>query len=89
MIDALDHFATTVIDSARSHGPCHDAIEDMVGQDDSDGLAHYARKGEITRSYVMGIPVIALCGKRWLPSRLPDKLPICQTCSDIYNSLSD
>lgn len=46
MIDVLDHFATTVIDSARSYGPCHDAIEDMVGQDDSDGLAHYARKGD-------------------------------------------
>jgi hypothetical protein len=36
------------------------------------------------KAMVEGTPVVALCGKIWVPSRDPDKFPICPTCLDIY-----
>ncbi len=54
---------------------------------DHDRMAHYVRKDEATRSAVTGEPVTALCGKRWVPNRLPDRYPVCQTCAEIMASL--
>jgi hypothetical protein len=36
----------------------------------------------ITRAAVEGTPVVALCGKVFVPSRDPLKLPPCQRCVD-------
>ncbi len=36
---------------------------------------------------VTGTPVRALCGKLWVPSRDPEKFPVCPTCKEIYESL--
>jgi hypothetical protein len=30
-----------------------------------------------------GTPVTALCGKKWVPSRDPEKFPICPECKAI------
>jgi len=35
----------------------------------------------------MGTPVVALCGKTWVPGRDPDKFPVCPTCKEIYEGL--
>lgn len=35
----------------------------------------------------MGTPVIALCGKVWVPSRNPDRFPVCPECKEIWASL--
>lgn len=35
----------------------------------------------------MGTPVIALCGKVWVPSRNPDRYPVCPECKEIWASL--
>ena len=35
----------------------------------------------------MGTPVIALCGKVWVPGRDPQKFPVYPTCKDIYEGL--
>ena len=32
----------------------------------------------------MGTPVIALCGKVWVPSRAPEKFPVCPSCKEIW-----
>jgi len=36
---------------------------------------------------VMGTPVTALCGKVWVPSRAPEKFPVCPECKEIWESL--
>jgi len=36
--------------------------------------------GKLTEAYVSGTPVIALCGKVWVPSRDPGRFPICPEC---------
>ena len=38
---------------------------------------------------VTGDPVIALCGKVWVPGRDPEKFPVCPTCKEIYDGLRD
>ena len=54
---------------------------------DHERNSHYVRKEKIVESAVLGTPVIALCGKVWVPGRDPEKFPICPTCKDIYEGL--
>lgn len=55
---------------------------------DHDRFAHYVRKADIVRSAVTGEPVVALCGKKWVPSRDPERYPVCPTCRELYGRLS-
>lgn len=59
------------------------------GSGDHDRFAHYVAKDKLTQALVEGTSVIALCGKRWVPTRDPERFPVCPTCKDIYNGLSD
>ena len=54
------------------------------GDGDHDRFSHYCRKADITRALVTGEAITALCGKRWVPTRDPERYPICPTCRDIY-----
>lgn len=54
---------------------------------DHERYSHYVRKEKIVESAVLGSPVIALCGKVWVPGRDPQKFPVCPTCKDIYEGL--
>jgi hypothetical protein len=45
------------------------------------------QKDKIVESSVMGTPLIALCGKVWVPSRDPKRYPVCPTCKEIYEGL--
>jgi hypothetical protein len=59
-------------------------------QDDDGGhdrYSHYVKKEKIVESAVTGKPVRALCGKKWIPSRDPEKYPICPVCKEIYEGL--
>jgi hypothetical protein len=53
------------------------------GDGDHDRFAHYVRKADIVRANVEGVPVVALCGKKWIPNRDPDRYPVCPTCKEI------
>ncbi len=55
---------------------------------DHERFAHYVRKEKILESAMSGEPVIALCGKVWVPGRDPSKFPICPDCQAIYDGLS-
>jgi hypothetical protein len=50
-------------------------------------FAHYADAAKVTEGYIMGTPVIALCGKVFIPSRNPEKLRICPICKEIADGL--
>jgi hypothetical protein len=57
------------------------------GDGDHERFAHYVQKDKIVDSSVMGTPLVALCGKVWVPSRDPKRYPVCPTCKEIYEGL--
>lgn len=59
------------------------------GEGDHDRFAHYVAKATLTQALIEGNSVIALCGKRWVPTRDPERYPVCPTCKDIYAGLND
>lgn len=59
-----------------------------IDEGDHERFAHYVRKSDIVRANVTGKPVVALCGKRWVPNRDPSRFPICPTCAEIKASLT-
>ena len=54
---------------------------------DHERFAHYAPKDKIVEAMVTGTPIRALCGKVWVPSRDPQRYPVCPTCKEIYEGL--
>jgi Protein of unknown function (DUF3039) len=54
---------------------------------DHERFAHYVRKEKILESALSGEPVVALCGKVWVPGRDPKRFPVCPTCKEIYEGL--
>ncbi len=68
-----------------------DVREDQrtVPTDDGDHerFSHYVEKNKLTEAMVMGTPVVALCGKVWVPSRDPKRFPVCPTCKEIFDGL--
>jgi hypothetical protein len=55
-----------------------------VEEGDHERFSHYADASKITEAMVLGTPVRALCGKVWVPSRDPQRFPICPECKEIY-----
>jgi hypothetical protein len=62
---------------------------ESVEPGDHERYSHYVRKEKIVESAVMGTPVIALCGKVWVPNRDPKKFPVCPECQEIYDGLRE
>lgn len=63
-------------------------IEKELTEDgDHDRFSHYVQKDKILESAVTGKPVIALCGKVWVPGRDPEKFPVCPDCKKIYDRM--
>ena len=56
---------------------------------DQDRFSHYVPKDKIVESALTGKPVRALCGKKWIPGRDPEKFPVCPDCKKIYERLRD
>ncbi|MGP9682813.1 MULTISPECIES: DUF3039 domain-containing protein [unclassified Brachybacterium] len=63
--------------------------EQTTDDGDHDRYAHYVRKDRITQAALGGTPVIALCGKVWVPGRDPEKYPVCPECKEIYEGFRD
>lgn len=68
-----------------------DVLEDLrtvpTDEGDHEKFSHYAPKDKVMEAMVMGTPVTALCGKTWVPSRSPEKFPVCPECKEIWESL--
>ncbi len=68
-----------------------DRVEVDVTTNDPAAHAHYVRRpldkesagAWVTEATFLGIEVEALCGYRWIPTRDPQKLPVCKKCADI------
>lgn len=59
------------------------------GDGDHDRFAHYVSKADIVRSNVEGVPVIALCGKKWIPNRDPSRYPVCPACKELLGRIKN
>ena len=57
-----------------------------LDEGDHERFSHYVPKDRLTEAMVMGTPVVALCGKVWVPSRNPDRFPVCPECKDIWET---
>jgi len=67
-----------------------DTLEDRRTQPATDDggherFSHYVAKDKLTDAMVNGTPVVALCGKVWVPSRDPKKYPVCPECKEIWD----
>ncbi len=62
-------------------------VTSPVEPGDHERFSHYVRKEKILESALSGEPVVALCGKVWVPGRDPKKFPVCPTCQEIYEGL--
>ena len=62
-------------------------VREEVEPGDHERFAHYVRKEKILESALSGAPVIALCGKVWVPGRDPNKFPVCPTCKAIVDNM--
>lgn len=60
----------------------------LFEQGDHERYAHYAPKEEIMEALVNGTPIMALCGKIWVPSRDPKNFPVCPMCKEIYEQMN-
>ena len=58
-----------------------------LDEGDHERFAHYVRKEKIMESALSGEPVVALCGKVWVPGRDPNRFPVCPMCKEIYDGL--
>jgi hypothetical protein len=69
----------------------HDIRITPVPTDDGDHerFSHYADRDKITEAMVAGTPVVALCGKVWVPSRDPKKYPVCPECKRLFDLGAD
>lgn len=69
--------ATTVLDERL----------DLRWEDgDHERFSHFVPKAKLTEALVMGTPCVALCGKVWVPSRDPERFPVCPTCKEIWET---
>jgi hypothetical protein len=60
-----------------------------LDEGDHERFSHYADKDKIMEAMVNGTPVRALCGKVWVPSRDPQRFPVCPECKEIYDSIPE
>ena len=66
-----------------------ETVRQPTDDGDHERFAHYAPKDKIVEAMVTGTPIKALCGKVWVPSRDPQKFPVCPTCKEIYEKLKE
>ncbi|RNL78699.1 DUF3039 domain-containing protein [Nocardioides marmorisolisilvae] len=77
-------FSTDVLEDTR-------VVEELQHLEDGDHerFSHYVPKDKLMEAMVNGTPVVALCGKVWVPSRDPQKFPVCPDCKEIWESMQD
>ncbi|MCW2782950.1 MAG: hypothetical protein JWR35_3399 [Marmoricola sp.] len=73
-VDTLED--TRIVEDTRTHEP-----------GDHEKLSHYVPKDKLMDAMVNGTPCVALCGKVWIPSRDPEKFPVCPECKEIWESM--
>ena len=77
-------FGTDVLEDTRA-----DERTQPTDNGDHERLSHYVPKAKLMDAMVNGTPVVALCGKVWVPSRDPKKYPVCPECKEIWDGMRE
>ena len=64
-----------------------EALDPTLGDGDHEKFAHIVKRNELTDAMVLGKEITALCGKKWIPSRDPEKFPVCPDCRERLSSM--
>ncbi len=68
-----------------------DVLEDTrtvpTDEGDHERFSHYVPRDKLMDAMINGTPVVALCGKVWVPSRDPERFPTCPSCKEIWESM--
>ena len=69
----------------------YDTIEETettpTDNGDHDKFSHYVHRDDMMRGMVYGEPIMALCGKIWIPERDGSQYPVCPDCKEVFDSL--
>lgn len=79
---------TSTLPDERIDERADERTDERTDDGEHDRFSHYARKDKLTEAMVMGTPIVALCGKVWVPSRDPQRYPVCPQCKEIWESLA-
>jgi hypothetical protein len=64
-------------------------LADPALDGDHERLSHIVPgKARLTEAMINGTPVMALCGKVWVPSRDPKRYSLCGTCKEEFERLT-
>jgi hypothetical protein len=61
----------------------------VLDDGDHERFSHYVPRDKLMAAMVEGTPVIALCGKVWVPSRDPQRFPVCPACREKWDGLRE
>lgn len=53
----------------------------VLSDGDHERFAHIVSKADQMKGYVFGQSITALCGKTWVPTRDPERFPLCPDCA--------
>jgi hypothetical protein len=71
------------VETARPQVDVEPSVDEST--DDDPRHAHIVTPAAaVTEAMINGTPVTALCGYTWVPSRDPDRYPLCQRCKAIH-----
>ena len=54
---------------------------------DEPDTAHIGRKEDVSRAYVTGEAITALCGAVFVPTRDPSRYPVCERCREVLDQI--
>ncbi len=77
-------FGTDVLEDTRAEERTR-----TTDNGDHERLSHFVPKDKLMDAMVNGTPVVALCGKVWIPSRDPKKFPVCPECQEIWETMRE
>lgn len=60
---------------------------DETTESDEPKISHVIHKEDHLRGYVLGEPVLALCGFIFVPSRDPNGYEMCPKCTEIVQKM--
>ena len=66
-----------------------ESVDYRLDEGDHERFSHYVPRDRMLEALVEGTPVRALCGKIWVPSRDPQRFPVCPECKEIWEQMGD
>ena len=63
-----------------------DERTELFEDGDQDRFSHYVPKDKLMAAMVNGTPVVAHCGKVWVPTQNPEKYTVCPDFNEILES---